>query len=187
MRPVRLITGWFALLALAAVVLPTARGEIIVLKSGGRIMGEVVDRQGSRDTVTLKTPSGAQVTLAKSEIEQWIHQRPGELEYEQTHWRYADTVEGQWALAEWCRQRSLSAQREKHLRRIIAMEPNHQKARLALGYVQIGGQWTTREEVLRKQGMQYYKGRWRLPQEIELEEEKRKTCLLYTSPSPRDS
>lgn len=69
---------------------------------------------------------------------------------------------------------SATAQREVHLRRVIELEPNHAEARHALGYSQIDGQWATRTEVMTQRGYRLYKGQWKLPQEIELAENKRK-------------
>ena len=156
-----------------------ARADIVVLAQGGRVVGELVDNPAApQDTITVRTAAGGQVTLAKAQVQEVLRQRPGEMEYEAIRSRYADSVEGQWALAEWCRQRNLTAQRQHHLRRVIDLDPNHQKARWALGYTQINGQWTTKEEVMTKQGMKLYKGRWRLPQEIELMEERHRTEVL---------
>lgn len=168
--------GVVVLLSLACAPLRAMAAETLVLKSGARITGEVVANEDTdKDSVTIKTADGVRLTLAKSQIEKWLRHRPGELEYEKIRSNYADTVEGQWALAEWCREHSLTAQREIHLKRILELEPNHEKAHAGLGHTRIGGQWTTQEEVMRKQGMVFYKGRWRLPQEKELEEQKRQT------------
>ncbi len=168
--------GFVVLVTLGCLSLRAAEGETLILKGGGQIVGEVIDNAGSAEgTVTIKTREGVRITVAESQIEKRVRQRPGELEYEKIRPSYPDTVEGQWELAEWCRERSLTAQRETHLKRIVELEPNHEKAHFGLGHTRINGQWTTQEEVMRKQGMVFYKGRWRLPQEKELEEEKRRT------------
>jgi len=60
------------------------------------------------------------------------------------------------------------------LQRIIELAPDHEEARRGLGYSQVGGQWKTQEEVMLERGFRWYKGRWRLPQEIELMERKNK-------------
>lgn len=59
---------------------------------------------------------------------------------------YADTVEGQLALAEWCRQKKLPDQARAHLSRVLELEPNHAAARAALGYQRIGGLWVSPAE-----------------------------------------
>jgi hypothetical protein len=160
------------------VALRRASGELFVLQSGGKVSGEIVPEEPpDKDNLTIKTDSGATITLARSQIKQTLHQRPEEIEYEKLRVRAADTVEGQWELAEWCRENHLVAQREKHLKRIIELDPDHRQARLALGYERHGDAWTTQEELMTKQGYRRYKGRWRLPQEIEIMEKERQKEL----------
>ncbi|NMC22037.1 MAG: HEAT repeat domain-containing protein [Thermogutta sp.] len=159
--------------ALAAVPALAARGDIVVLKSGGRIVGEPVsDPQAGPDTVTLKPLPGVIVAVPQSEIEEHIRQRPAELEYEKIRTQYPDTVEGQWELAEWCREHNLRPQRETHLRRILELDPDNIRVRAILGYTKVNGEWKTREEVMREQGYVLYKGRWMLPQEVQILEER---------------
>ncbi len=155
-----------------------ASGELFILQSGGKVSGQLVPQDPpDKDNLTIKTDSGATITLARSQIKQTLHQRPEEVEYEKISVRAADTVQGQWELAEWCRENHLVAQREKHLKRIIELDPDHQQARLALGYERHGDTWTTQEELMTKQGYRRYKGRWRLPQEIEIMEKERQKEL----------
>ena len=155
-----------------------ASGELFILQSGGKVSGQLVPQDPpDKDNLTIKTDSGATITLARSQIKQTLHQRPEEVEYEKLRVRAADTVQGQWELAEWCRENHLVAQREKHLKRIIELDPDHQQARLALGYERHGDTWTTQEELMTKQGYRRYKGRWRLPQEIEIMEKERQKEL----------
>jgi hypothetical protein len=155
-----------------------ASGELFVLQSGAKVSGEIVPQDPpDKENLTIKTDSGATITLARSQIKQTLHQRPEEIEYEKLRVHAADTVEGQWELAEWCRENRLIPQREKHLKRVIEIDPDHQQARLALGYERHGDTWTTQEELMTKQGYRRYKGRWRLPQEIEIMEKERKKEL----------
>jgi hypothetical protein len=174
-------------LALAGMVLVCAAlglsprlawGEIFLLQSGGKVSGEIVPQDPpDKENLTIKTDSGATITLARSQIKQTLHQRPEEVEYEKLRVRAPDTVEGQWELAEWCRVNRLTAQREKHLKRIIELDPDHQRARLGLGYERHGNAWTTQEEQMTKNGYRRYKGKWRLPQEIEIIEKEKKREL----------
>ena len=155
-----------------------ASGELFILQNGGKVSGEIVPQDPpDKDNWVIKTDAGATITLARSQVKQTLHQRPEDVEYEKLRVRAADTVQGQWELAEWCRENHLVAQREKHLRRIIELDPDHQQARLALGYERHGDAWTTQEELMTKQGYRRYKGHWRLPQEIEIMEKERQKEL----------
>jgi hypothetical protein len=151
------------------------RAEVFVLVNGGRISGELLNRQQSpRKQYIVKVPGEGQITLAASQVEQVLKRKPEEEEYERIRPAYPDTIEGQWALAEWCRQKRLPLERETHLKRMIELDPNQIDARRALGYIQSDGQWTTQEELQIERGYKLYKGHWMLPQAIELLETKAK-------------
>ena len=153
-------------------------GDVLMLTNGGRVVGEILNPdQSPRTSYVIKTAGGGQITLAASQVREVLRARPDEIEYEKIRPRYPDTVEGQWALAEWCREHLLLPHREKHLKRILELDSDHEQARRGLGYSQVDGQWMTQEEAMTKQGYRRYKGRWRLPQEIELMEEERKQDL----------
>ncbi|KKK50146.1 hypothetical protein LCGC14_3127940, partial [marine sediment metagenome] len=148
---------------------------VFELTTGGRVTGEWLNRnEPSRKAYIVQTASGARVTLAKSQVKRFFHVRPIEEEYAKIRPSYPDTVEGQWAIAQWCRENRLSRQRKTHLQRIIELDPDHVAARGALGYKSINGQWSTQEEAMLRQGYRRYEGRWRTSQEIELIEKKRK-------------
>ncbi len=145
------------------------------MTGGGRIVGELLNRDESpRQQYVVQVADGAKVTLDAAQVRQVLRPRADETEYERIRPTYADTAAAQWELAQWCREHRLTAQRELHLRRVIELDPNHAEARHALGYSQIDGKWATRKEVMTQRGYQLYKGQWKLPQEIELAEGKRK-------------
>lgn len=151
------------------------RAEVFVLANGGRISGELLNREEKpRKQYIIKVAGEGQITLAAAQVEQVLNRRPEEEEYEKIRPAYPDTVEGQWALAEWCRQQKLPVERETHLNRIIELDPNHAKARRALGYVQIEGQWTTQDALMIERGYIRYKNHWMLQQQIDLIENKSK-------------
>ena len=153
----------------------TASAEVFVLSGGGRLTGQLVNPQQSpRQNYVVQVADGAQVVLDAAQVEQVLRPRAEELEYDRIRPTYADTAAAQWELAEWCREHRLAVQREAHLRRVVELDPNQADARHALGYSQIDGKWATRDEIMTQRGYQRYKGRWRLPQEIQLLKEKEK-------------
>ena len=140
---------------------------------GGQVAGELLNpKESPRKQFVIQTAGGAKVTLDAKLVKRMRHQREELAEYERIRPTYADTIEAQWKLAEWCREHRLTAQRQDHLRRIIELNPDHADARRALGYSQIDGKWATRDEVMTGRGYVRHKGKWRLPQEIELLEKK---------------
>ncbi len=79
------------------------------------------------------------------------------------------TEEGNWKMAEWCRQNNLTKQRALHLEEILNLNPDHEGTRYGLGYQRLGGVWTTTQEHFEKLGYVLHKGQWKTPQEIEIE------------------
>jgi len=157
-----------------------AAGDVFLLDNGGRVVGELLNpSQVPRETYEIQTSTGGQVTLSRSQVKERLRPRPEEIQYEKIRPRYADTVEAQWSLAEWCRQHTLLAERKVHLERILELDPDHEQARRALGYFRRDGQWTTQQQVMDDQGRVWYRGEYRLPQEIQLieEQEKVKTAV----------
>jgi hypothetical protein len=162
---------WLVALAasvVGAMVAEPLAADIFILESGGRIEGEWLNRQEQPLTKYSVRQAGVLLDLPAASVREAIRQSPAEMEYARLAPAAADTVEGQWELAEWCRNNSLARHREIHLRRIIELNPDHQQARLALGYQFLQGQWTTRSDARRKEGYEFYKGRWRTAQEIQI-------------------
>ncbi len=170
-------------IALAATLLgvvcsAAVHADVFVMANGGRVVGELLNpEQTPREQYTVRTSEGATITLHRDQVQKILHPRPEELQYEKLQPRYPDTVEGQWELAEWCRENNLLEQREKHLRRILELAPDHENARRAMGYSQFDGRWMTQEEVMIARGYVRHQNRWMLPQEIQLLEENRKMEL----------
>lgn len=177
----RISSPWVAAVACAAsLTLAPGRvsAETIVLESGGRIEGEIVNaKESPRQNYIIKTPNGGQVTLARSQVKEVLRQSEAEQEYEKIRPQYADTVDGQWALAQWCREHSLDRLRQKHLERIIELDPMHKEAHRLLQHTWDQGQWKTKNGFWEDQGYVSYQGAWMTTQEVELKERARKNEL----------
>ncbi len=162
---IRFVLVWLAL----ACVGPMTAADVFVLRQGGRLRGTWMNRQEpAPNQYLIRTEEGGLLKLDAAEVRLALPQDPRLAEYERRLERCADRVDGHWQLSEWCREQDLKEQRETHLQRILELDPDHARARHALGYSQIGGQWVTREGIQRRRGYQRYAGRWRLSQEIEL-------------------
>jgi hypothetical protein len=154
-----------------------ARADVLVLHNGGRVEGELLNPDESpRVHFVLQTAAGVQITLDAAQVSQRLRPRPAEQEYEKLAPTFADTADAQWDLATWCAENNLLAQRKVHLERIIELNPDHQKARAALGYLHDTetGKWVTQKELMESRGEVYdpKTGRYMLPQAIKLREEK---------------
>jgi hypothetical protein len=144
-------------------------GDEFQLRNGGRIDGTWLNRQqGTPQQYEIAIAGGGKLTLDASQVQQALVKDVAETAYDRIRSRYPDTVEGQWQLAEWCREHGLKNLRQQHLRRVVQLEPDHVDARHGLGYSQVRGQWVTPEEIQRRRGYILHEGRWRLAQEVTL-------------------
>jgi len=152
----------------------TTGAEEFILQGGGRIVGEVLNaKQIPRTDYLVKTAEGVIFKIDRAQVTKKLNQRPELAEYEQRWPLIADTAAAQWELAEWCRERTLLDQRERHLNRILEIEPDHELARRALGFELRNGRWSTRDDRMKQQGYIWYEGDWRMAEEIQLIEEER--------------
>src|SRR5438552_1187233 len=158
-----------ALLAYLSMLSATvARGEVFLLVSGGRVEGELLNRDESpRKTYVLQTPLGGQLTLAKSQVERVVVLKDSEKQYEEAVRKMPDTLEGHLAMAEWCRQNDLRPKRQYHLEKVLERDPEHAATRHALGFNKVDGKWMKTDEYMKSQGYVRYQGGWRVRQEAE--------------------
>ncbi|MBN1912539.1 MAG: HEAT repeat domain-containing protein [Pirellulales bacterium] len=156
-----------AILLLLVLGAPVAAAEdVFVLKSGGRVFGELLNPdQSPRKTYVIKTAAG-QVTLTAAQVKQRYPRPEAEIQYDKIRGDYPDTVQGHWDLAEWCREHKLTDQRETHLRRIIELDPDHKMARGLLGYQFFDGKWQTHDVLMTGRGLIRFEGNWLSAQEI---------------------
>lgn len=145
------------------------QADTIVLHTGARIEGTVLNpHESPREKYILQLDDGARLILSKNQVARVVPQSKAEADYERYLAKMPNTAEGHWLMAEWCVRNNLPAQREFHLRSLLEFEPEHEKARLALGYTNIDGRWVKPEEHNQRLGYVKYKGAWRTPQDVAL-------------------
>jgi hypothetical protein len=170
----------FGLLGLMLLAFPASAGanEVVLrLANGGEMRGQLLNPDvaaDKRENYELQTPFGGKFAVGKAMVVEVVKVSAPMVEYERIRPTFPDTVDGQWALAQWCREQQLMAQRTEHLRRIIDLEPNHERARSLLGYMRVDGEWVTRESLMEQRGYVKSPRGWELPQEVQLREERRK-------------
>lgn len=165
--------GWLRFGAALAIVVATgsrAAGDIFYLANERQLQGTWLNRDETpRRQYAIETAAGDQIVLDKSQVIRVERQSAAQLEYERVRPDYPDTVEGQWALAEWCRQHKLETQRRDHLERVIALDGDHYDARRLLGYQLVNQQWKTRDQIMAERGYVRDGGRYKTAQQIEIE------------------
>lgn len=146
----------------------TLIADTFVLKSGGQIEGSRLPAKetGAKPTsFRVKTGLGV-IELAESQVERVIAESPAEKQYRAFLLKMPETLDGNWKMSEWCRTNDLPEKRELHLHAVIALDPDHEAARRALGFSKVDGDWRKPDEYMRSKGYVRHKGAWKLPQEI---------------------
>lgn len=153
----------------------SARADVFHLAGGGQIEGELLNPdQRPRTTYIVRTRMGGTVTLDDRQVKEVEATTEAQRKYRALLPKMPATVEGQWAMAEFCRENHLLASREFHLEEILKLDPEHEQARHGLGYSRVDGRWVKTDEYMRSRGYVLDRAAWRLPHELAIEERKRK-------------
>ncbi len=161
------IVGAAFLILLAA---GSAPADDFVLRSGGTISGELLNPdEEPRETYVVATATGGRIVLRKEQVVEVRRLSEAERLYEKWLPRMPKNADGNWKMAEWCRQNGLEDKRQLHLEQVLTYDPDHEQARYALGYSRVDGRWVIPDEWNTRQGYVKHKSSWRTKQEVELE------------------
>jgi hypothetical protein len=154
------------------------RADVFVLRSGGKIEGELLNPdEEPRRTYLVSTSNGGKLKLPKEQVVEIRTQSEAERRYKLYLPKMPRTAEGNWIMAEWCRENGLAEQRKHHLEQILTHNADHKEARHALGFSRLGDEWVKADDWMVAQGYVKYKGSWRLKQEVQLADRQRKRDL----------
>ena len=145
-----------------------AIGDVVELRFGGQVEGNVERKDTERAPyVMVDVASNVKIAIPEAQVA-----RVSDRERLDEYRSQADTIEAggdaepHYELSIWCKKSGLLAQQKFHLQRAIAINPEHFKARGALGYVEAGGKWLRQAELQKQRGMIWADGRFRLPEEV---------------------
>ena len=142
--------------------------DVVRLDHGGTANGQIVRGEGApRGVVVLRSEWGT-LQLKRTDVSGIQDESPAEAEYRRRAPAVSNTVVAQMALVHWCRDNGLGEQLRVHAKRVLDLDPNHEEARLLLGYQLVGGEWLTRDERLARRGMLRHQGEHMTHQEVEL-------------------
>lgn len=161
------------MLAIACIgIQPSLRADFLELASGGRLEGKIIPATEADDKAnfTIELEGGGRVTIPRGQVTRPRTTSAAEAEYQKVSRSSPDTVAEHEKLAEWCRQHKLPDEYQRHLERILELNPAHVGARTALGFRQQGGKWLKREDLMADRGLVNYKGRYVTPQQVEIME-----------------
>ncbi|MCZ6698372.1 MAG: hypothetical protein O7D94_05505 [Planctomycetota bacterium] len=115
-----------------------AVGDVLHLKSGGRIECEILEDLGQ--SYRVRVAIGV-VDIKKTDIERHVKGLTSWERYPTLRKKYPDTAKGHYALARWCRKHDLRDKATKHFRRVLQLDPEHEKAHRALGHEKVDDKW----------------------------------------------
>ena len=157
--------------------------DVIKLRSGGEVDGILLNPdEEPRTKYVMQLESGGKITVAKEDVRIFLPLSEAQKDYrgilEKMKTR-PPTAELNWKVAKWCKENGLRNQRKLHLEAAIQLDPDHEQARLALGYSLRNGVWKRsedyqreRKELMLSRGYELHEGDWRLPQDVLLEKKR---------------
>ncbi len=156
-----------------------ASADELILATGGRIAGSIERLEDGRYRVI--TAAGTVVGLDENQVVKLVDESAERQSYAERAYGAPDTVGGQLALANWCREHHLSDAAARHAARVVELDPANADARQMLNFRNVDGQWMTREQLMESRGLVWFEGKYRTRQEISIRErnEKLKQAEVY--------
>ena len=160
----------FALVAAATLIffvffLEGTLADAVKLRNGKTVKGKIVSR--SDQEITIKKESGASVTISMEEVESAFTDEELQKKCEE-RFASAKTADDFYKLGEWCESVGLGERAKSADTKAIELNPDHEGARLKLGYIKHEGKWLSQEEYnIKVKGLVKYKDQWVTPEEKE--------------------
>jgi hypothetical protein len=148
-----------------------AGADTVELSGGGHLSGRV---ERKAEFVIVQVDDDVQVAIPASRVRRVV---TGDqlASYREMAAAAGDDAERQYQLARWCMEDDHvpgdSQQYFRyHLRRAIAIDPEHVHARAALGYKKHEGKWVLTSELMRDRGMVLRAGHWEPAETVAIDE-----------------
>ncbi len=150
----------------------SAQADVFHYKDGRVLSGKVISSKG--EDFTVEIAPGCYVKILAAELERNGHEPLSEPEakYAATVVDLPDTVEQHLRLASQCKEKGMLDLEEAHYRRVLDLEPENKVALARLDYQpDRNKRWVKKEEIYGEdRGKVFYKGRWRFPESVALEQ-----------------
>ncbi|MCZ7646425.1 MAG: hypothetical protein M5U26_14265 [Planctomycetota bacterium] len=145
----------FALGFLAA----PARADFVYLSNGGVLEGKAVLKDGKYH---IEQPTGT-VVVDAAKVER-IEKRKTDMEVFDERFEALETADACAELGRFADQRNLKSRAVLAYRKALGLDPNHELARTALGYVKFKDVWMTQDEAQQARGMVRHGDAWVTPE-----------------------
>lgn len=137
---------------------PVGGGVVVELSNGSRVEGTF---RGRKDGAVWVAQDQGEIGIEPDII---VRMRPSASKNSEFEKRLAKVdrknAKELWELAAWAKKSGLQNSADDLAREVIALDSNHEEARLHLGYERHGLGWQTFEEGMSQRGMVYEDGGW---------------------------
>ncbi len=165
-----ILACWTLCLLLLGCNIKAAKADNVLLRGGGLLDGAVKRiEQDKVPYVVVEIDNQLKIAIPESQVAR-VAESEELAEYRKLATAASDDAEAHFELARWCKGNHLNAQSRHHLQRTLAIDPDHSKARAALGYVENDGKWIRHADLQKSRGLISVGGRFRLPEEVALVE-----------------
>lgn len=146
-------------LALAALSCSAVQADAVRLVSGEVLQGKTA--RTKEGALALQDADGKVRTFPDRDVV-WVLEAKDWDKWQErlakaTH---ADSADGWFEAGEWAKKKKMSPEAEELLGKAVAKDPEHAKARKALGHKKVDGKWLTEDEQMAAKGKVRFGGRW---------------------------
>ncbi|MEM6469789.1 MAG: HEAT repeat domain-containing protein [Planctomycetota bacterium] len=131
------------------------------IRINGQIIADKAD--GAKPHLVIEVDPELRMALPRTRVRKTV--RESDLEwYKSAAAAAGKDAESHYQLARVCKGKGLLAQSDYHFRRVIEIDPDHSKARLALDYARDGSKWVPLDQLQRSRGLILADGTWQIPE-----------------------
>lgn len=152
--------------AATAITVSSVSADVVQLRGGGQVEGSVARIDpGKAPYAVVQVDDRIKVAIPESQINR-VAEAEKLAEYREKVAATPAEAEQHYELARWCKQYLLHAQYRYHLQITVKLDPDHSRARTALGYANHEGRWIRVAELQKSRGLIAVGGKYRLPAEV---------------------
>lgn len=138
----------------------------VELTSGAVVQGRIEDLG---DSIRVVRSNGS-ATYPKSMVRKITLKKTVEEIYEDKSRELKEgDLDGHLELARWCLQQKLPKESLTELKKVLALNPDHEEARLAAGFQKVNGKWLSEDDANAAKGLVKHKGKWMTPEQRDLD------------------
>ena len=150
---------------LCLVIEPLVHADTVELSGGGHLSGKVERKD---DFIVVQIDDSIQIAIPASRVKRIVN-TDQLAAYRELAAKVGDDAEKHYQLALWCVRSEqvpgeIGKYKDFHMERAIALDPDHAKARAALGYTQDNGRWIQTDRLMTERGMIPGSVGWELPE-----------------------